>query len=79
MQLLNFLLEALRWLVLIDVVLTWVIHDPEQFPRNLTGQITRPLYAPFRALLPPEKTGGFDLSPIGVLLLLSLLQRALFY
>jgi len=71
------LLNVLRWVVLADVILSWVVRDPDQFPRNLTRQITAPLYAPFRALLPPEKTGGFDLSPILVLVIISVVQRML--
>jgi uncharacterized protein YggT (Ycf19 family) len=51
--------------------------DKSQFPRNLTSQITDPLYAPLRAVLRPERSGGLDFSPLIVLLLLSFMERML--
>ena len=63
-------LEGLTWLIIIDAVLSWVVPDRGQFPRNITSQITDPLYAPIRSILNPEKTGGLDLSPLIMLILL---------
>jgi uncharacterized protein YggT (Ycf19 family) len=79
--LLMFILTALKYVILADVVLSWVIPDADRFPRNWTRQITDPLYAPIRALLKPERSGGLDFSPMLVLLLIyameSMLRRAL--
>ena len=77
MGLLLWIIEAVRVIILVDVVLSWVMRDPEQFPRNFTQRITAPMYAPIRAVLDPRKTGGFDLAPLIVLILLSLLRDAL--
>jgi uncharacterized protein YggT (Ycf19 family) len=60
-------LQALSALVLVDAVLSWVMRE-DQFPRSITTRITDPLYAPIRKLIDPGKTGGFDLSPLIVLL-----------
>jgi uncharacterized protein YggT (Ycf19 family) len=60
------ILTGIRWLILIDAVLSWVM-PVDRFPRSLTNQLTEPLYAPIRAVLRPERTGGFDLSPLIVL------------
>ena len=65
-----FILNALELLIIVDVVLSWVMPNKEQFPRNLTRQITEPLYAPIQAVLKPEKTGGLDLSPLIILVIL---------
>ena len=51
--------------------------DDTKFPRSLTNQITQPLYAPFRTLLNPQMTGGLDLSPIMVLLILRFMQSTI--
>jgi YggT family protein len=75
-SLLYFLLTAIKWLIIIDAVLSWVMPE-DRFPRSLTGQITDPLYAPIRALLPPDKTGGFDLSPLIVLMLVYAMESML--
>ena len=72
--LLMFVLKALYWLIIADAVLSWIM-PAEKFPRSLTTQITQPLYAPFRALLKPDRTGGLDLSPLLVLFLLWLVQE----
>lgn len=73
------ILTALQWLIIIDAVLSWVM-PAEKFPRSFTIQITDPLYAPIRAILSPQRTGGIDLSPLAVLLLIhvmrSMLERA---
>ena len=37
--------------------------------------VTEPLFRPFRRLLPPSRTGGIDLSPLLVLLIIFLLTR----
>jgi YggT family protein len=79
MGILIMILEALWWLIIIDALLSWVM-PPDRFPRSLTGQLTDPLYAPIRKVLRPERTGGFDMSPIVVMFAIyvakSLLQQA---
>lgn len=77
MALLLLIIQGLRLLILADVILSWVMRDPDQFPRSFTRRITEPLYAPIHAILDPQKTGGFDLAPLIVLLLLSALSRFL--
>lgn len=76
MQFLSFLFEAVWWIIMVDVVLSWV-QRPDQQPRRMLMQLTNPLYAPFRAILSPEKTGGIDLSPIFVLLALRALRTVI--
>ena len=71
------IINALQLLIIADVVLSWIMPDKRQFPRSLTTSITDPLYAPIHALLKPEKTGGLDLSPLIVLVLLFFLETLL--
>ena len=77
MALLSLIIQGLRLIIIADVILSWVMRDPDQFPRSLTRRITAPLYAPIHAILDPRKTGGMDWSPLIVLLLLSVLQRVI--
>lgn len=70
------ILYALQLLILVDAILSWMM-GPEQFPRSLTARITDPLYAPIRAIIGPDKLGGFDVSPIVMLLLLRAMQSML--
>jgi YggT family protein len=71
------IVTGLKWLILIDAVLSWVMPDADKFPRNVTAQITEPLYAPIRAVLKPERTGGIDLSPMILLLVLYVMETML--
>jgi YggT family protein len=72
--LLLFVLDALWWIIVIDAVLSWVMPQ-DKFPRSLTTQITDPLYSPIRSVLSPEKTGGFDVSPLAILFMIWLAKH----
>jgi len=71
------LLRLLELMVIADVLLSWVLPNKEQFPRWLTSQISDPLCAPFRKLVGPERLGGFDLSPVAVLIVLQVMRGLL--
>ena len=75
-QFLLLIVTGLKWLIIIDAVLSWVMPE-DKFPRSLTNQITDPLYAPIRAVLRPERTGGLDLSPMIIILLLFAMESML--
>lgn len=77
LALLSFALLVLSYIVLADAILSWVMPSQDRFPRNITGRLTAPLYAPVRALIDPRRTGGMDVSPIVVLLAIHLLRRVL--
>lgn len=66
------MLGYIFWSILARVILSWVAPDPYNPIVRIVTQITEPVMAPARKLLPPM--GGFDLSPIIVLLLIQFLQ-----
>jgi YggT family protein len=69
-----FVLNALQWLVIVAALISWVNPDPRNpIVRFLYGT-TEPLFRPFRRLVPPSRTGGIDLSPLLVILLIYLLR-----
>ena len=68
-------LEALKWIVIIAALVSWVNPDPRNPIVRFLWGVTEPLFRPFRRLLPPSRTGGIDLSPIFVLLVILLLSR----
>ncbi|WP_290536831.1 MULTISPECIES: YggT family protein [Alcanivorax] len=71
-ELASLILNYVFWTVLIRVLLSWVAPDPYSPVVRVIVQITEPIMAPVRKLLPPM--GGFDLSPLFVLLGIQLLQ-----
>lgn len=70
-------LRALQWLVIIAALVSWVSPDPRNPIVRFLYVTTEPLFRPFRRLLPPSRTGGLDLSPLFVLLVIYLVSRFL--
>lgn len=66
------ILNYVFWAVLLRVILSWVAPDPYNPVVRVVVQVTEPVMAPLRKLLPPM--GGLDLSPLLVLLGIQLLQ-----
>lgn len=62
----DMLLKYLYWAVIARVVLSWIAPDPRQPFTAIVADITEPLMAPVRNVLP--SMGGLDFSPIIVLL-----------
>ncbi|BAP15576.1 membrane protein [Alcanivorax sp. 97CO-5] len=71
-ELVSLILNYVFWAVLIRVILSWVAPDPYNPMVRVIVQVTEPIMAPVRKMLPPM--GGFDLSPLIVLLGVQLLQ-----
>jgi len=63
------------WAILIGIIAGWIAPGNYHPALLLVHQITEPLLAPARRLLPPM--GGLDFSPIIVFLILGLLERML--
>lgn len=70
-------LTGLQWIVIIAVLISWVNPDPRNPIVRFLWGVTEPMFRPFRRLLPPSRTGGIDVSPLLVLLLIYLLTRFL--
>jgi Predicted integral membrane protein len=69
----NLIFEVLTWLVIIRCILSFVRHNPYQPVIRFIYDVTEPIMAPFRRIIP--STGGMDFSPIVVLLAITLVQR----
>ena len=76
------LLNRARWepramarRLLAMIILSWIAPGSNHPAIYLLYQITEPVMAPFRKLLPPM--GGLDLSPILVFILINVIQIAL--
>ncbi|HEY5039303.1 MAG TPA: YggT family protein [bacterium] len=73
-EVLDWVLVALQWIIIIRVVLSWVNPDPYNGIVRAIYAITEPVLAPFRRILPPWKLNGLDLSPIFVFLIILFLR-----
>ena len=85
MQSLGVLIDSIiwifTWVLIINIVLTWLIHfgivNPRQQFVQMLGRvtygITEPVLAPIRRILP--NFGGIDLSPLVLILLLQFLRN----
>jgi YggT family protein len=62
------LLTLYLWLVVISALLTWVNPDPRNPIVRFLHAVTEPLFYEIRRRLPFVIVGGFDLSPLVVIL-----------
>jgi len=67
---LGLVLNFFFWAILIQVILSWVAPQSQNPAVALIYQITDPIMAPARKLLPPM--GGMDFSPIVTFMLIQL-------
>lgn len=72
---LNLLFSVLYFAILVRILLTWIPMSQDNVIVRLLNQITEPILAPARRIIPPM--GGMDFSPMIVLLLLYMVQRLL--
>jgi YggT family protein len=75
LQVLLLIIRIFWWSILIVIIAGWIAPGSYHPALALLQQITEPLLAPARRLLPAM--GGLDFSPILVFLLLGLLERIL--
>jgi len=65
-------LKILFWSMIISVMLSWVAPGSRSPGAELVYQITEPVLAPFRRLIP--NLGGLDISPIFAFIAIQLVQ-----
>lgn len=68
------LLTMVQWLVIAAALVSWVSPDPRNPIVQFLYRMTEPILRPFRKILPPSRTGGIDLSPLFVILLIVFLK-----
>lgn len=70
-EIMNQLLDMMFWLIIIQVVLSWVSqgYNPNT---AIFEQLTQPILRPFQRWIPPM--GGLDLSPIAAIVAIKLTQ-----
>jgi YggT family protein len=72
-QFLGLLLQIFWLAILVRVILSWFPVDPSNPIIRIVWEITEPILAPFRRVLP--RIGMFDLSPLAAFLVISFLQQ----
>jgi YggT family protein len=66
-------LDFYSLIVFVAVVLSWLRLSPDNPVVRIVATMTEPVLAPIRKVLPD--LGGFDFSPMVLLILLQLLKR----
>ena len=74
-QIINIAFSVLIWLVIIRCLLSFIPHNPYQPLIRFVYDVTEPIMAPFRRLIPP--IGMIDMSPIVVVFALELVRRVM--
>jgi len=75
MEILYYALEVCKFILLARVILSWVpnVNYRQPIVRFLYN-VTEPVLKPIQRLIPPEKTGYIDLSPLFVFFAIQFLQ-----
>jgi len=71
------LLNVFSWIIIGQVILSWLVRDPRNPVYKALNLITEPVLGPLRKLVPPEKLSGLDISPMIAFLAIRFLQRLL--
>jgi len=69
----DILFEVLSLAILVRVLLSWVRVDPYNRFVQLLYQVTEPVLAPIRRIIPP--IGMIDVTPIAALIILQILRQ----
>lgn len=69
----NMAFNVLVWMIIGRCILSFIPHNPYQPVIKFIYDVTEPIMAPFRRLLPAA--GGIDFSPIIAVLAVSLVQK----
>jgi YggT family protein len=72
-QIVDTAFNVLVWLIIGRCILSFIRHDPYNPLIKFVYDVTEPIMAPFRRLVPAA--GGIDFSPIIAVLAISLIQR----
>jgi YggT family protein len=72
-RLLDLVLWAYMWLIIIRALLSWVNPDPRNPVVQFLTRVTEPVLAPIRRLVPSWRM-GIDLSPLVVILAIYFVQ-----
>jgi len=75
----NILLSAYFLIVLVAALLSWIKPDPYHPIVRFIRAVTEPVFYRIRRLMPFVMVGGFDLSPVVVLLAIEFLKMFLGY
>ncbi|WP_258359349.1 YggT family protein [Moorella sulfitireducens] len=68
--------EVLNWLIIARILLSWFPHNPYHPIMRFIYEVTEPVLAPFRRLM-PRTSIPIDFSPIIAVLVLQLVERLL--
>ncbi|MDN5346832.1 MAG: YggT family protein [Clostridia bacterium] len=66
--------EVYNWLIIARILISWFPHDPGHPLSRFLYEVTEPVLAPFRRLM-PRTTLPIDFSPIIAILVLQLIEK----
>jgi YggT family protein len=78
MQLIHFLFDLYKFIIIVKVVTSWIHIDPYHPIVIWVDRLTEPVLEPIRRMIPFERI-GLDLSPLVALFGLQILERLIMY
>ena len=75
-EILNFILTAYMWIIIVAALISWVNPDPYNPVVRLLYRATEPVLRPIRRVI-GNRLGPIDISPLIVVLVIMFLKRFL--
>ena len=69
-DLIQTVLRIYSFIIIAAALITWVRPNPYNPVVQFLRRVTEPVLRPIRSLVPPEKLGGLDISPMIALFLM---------
>jgi len=77
-QLIDVIFKVINLTLFARILLSWIPHNPYNPIIEVIYNISEPILSPFRNILPPEKLGGLDISPIFAFFVIDFVRGLLF-
>jgi len=69
-KIVHIILMVYVWIIILRAILSWIQIPTPRSVAVLIYSLTEPVLKPLRRILPPNKMGGFDISPMLLILLI---------
>ena len=76
-DLLVLLLYFYTWLIIVRAVVSWMTTSADNPLMQILYALTEPVLKPLRALAPPSRLGGIDISPLLAIAVIQILRYLL--
>lgn len=76
-RIINISLTLYMWIIIVRALISWFSPDPRNRFVIILHRLTEPVLKPIRRIIPPSKSGGIDISPFIMILVIIFMNNFL--